>query len=136
MSRRACFTAAAIAAWTLGCQQPLSFQALTSPPPFAQATLAEDSAGDTSITLTKGVALAFSCWDPRTGDPCSPLAATMLDPSVAEVLPGYLDGLQSSTDGDLPQGALVVVGLKAGATTLDVNAGDDSASINVTIADF
>jgi hypothetical protein len=133
VSRRVCLTAAAIAAWTLGCQQPLSFDALTSPPPFAQAELAEDSAGNTSITLTAGVALAFSCTEPQTADPCSPLSATVQDPSVAEVFPGYLAALTPGADGDLPQGTLVIVGLSAGTTTLNVSSSDDSASIAVSI---
>jgi hypothetical protein len=132
VSRRVYLTAIAIAASTLGCQLPLEYQALTSPPPLTQAELQEDPGGDVSITLSKDIALAFSCWDPSTGEPCADVSATMLDPTVASVLDGYLAADASGA----PQSALVIVGVRAGDTTLNVTSRGGETPISVTIVDL
>ena len=108
-----------------GCYQPPELQAVSAPPPLAQATLVDDGC-DASITITKGVALAFTCTDPATGDPCKGLSGRMEDPDVASVMNGYLDALSPSTpdptglgvDGAQPESVLVVIGRAPGETTL------------------
>jgi hypothetical protein len=129
VSRRVYLTAIAIAASTLGCQLPLEYQALTSPPPLTQADLEEDDTGNVSVTLSKGIALAFSCSDPSTGDACADLSATVLDPSIASVMNGYLDADGSGES----QAALVIVGLLPGDTTLNVSSTSGETPISVTI---
>ncbi len=130
MSRRAlgALSAMVLASVTSGCASPPLFQALTTPPPFAEAELCDrcDGGDAMTITLTRGVALAFQCLDATTGDPCANVAATMADPTVAEVWSGYLDTLAPATvdpggagiDGATAESVLVVVGAKVGATTL------------------
>ncbi len=131
MSARVCLAAAGIAAFTLGCQQPLVFQAMTSPPPLAQADLEDDQEGNTTLTLTKGVAIAVSCWNGNTGYPCVGVSLNMRDPSIASVSTGFL-----GATGGTPESAIVIVGLEVGDTTLDVGTSDGTGSISVTIADL
>jgi hypothetical protein len=118
----------AIAASALGCHaQPLWFQAFNSPPPLAVAELNETDGGAVSITLTKGLALAFTCTDPATEDYCTGVTAEVADPSIASVADGYIESYS---------GVLVVVGLKAGATTIRVDTDGGGADIAVKIADL
>jgi hypothetical protein len=120
----------AVAASALGCgSQPqyLIFEAVTSPPPLAVADLKQTDAGAVTITLTKGVALAFTCTDPTTYNACTGVTAEVADPSIASEADGYL-----GSDG----GVLVVVGLEAGATTIHVHTDGGSADIAVKIADL
>jgi hypothetical protein len=128
MSRRNVAAVAAVLLSTAGCYQPPALQAVSAPPPLATATLVDDG-GNASITITKGVALAFSCTDPTNSDPCKGLSATVADPQVASVSQGYLDTLSPSNpdltgmgvDGSQPQSVLVVVGHEPGTTTLDLS---------------
>ena len=129
MSRLSLATLAAVLLPTAaGCYQPPELQAVSAPPPLAQASLVDDG-GDARITLTKGVALAFSCTDPATGDPCTGLSGKIDHPEVASVMNGYLDALSPTSpdptglgvDGSQPQSVLVVLGLAPGETTLELS---------------
>jgi hypothetical protein len=134
VTARTALVALALAASGAGCAPP-SFQAITTPPPFTQAELCDGASscgGDLTITLTSGVALAFTCTD-SGGDPCTGVDATVADPTVATVLPAYLDAL--SGDGQ-PQSALVLVGVEVGDTTLAVTTDGGDVSFAVTIVPF
>ncbi len=136
------FTALLLAAAAAGCQPP-ELQAITTPPPFTQASLVDDG-GDARITLTKGVALAFICTDPKTSEPCGDVSGTMADPTIASVMDGYLDTLSpsfpdpsgSGLDGAQSWSPLVVIGLEEGETTLAFSSASGDVSIQVSVVGF
>jgi hypothetical protein len=147
MSRHAypAITAILVAAAAAGCATPPELQAITTPPPLAQASLENDS-----ITLTKGVALAFTCTDPSTYGPCNGVSVSIDDPPIASVMNGYLDALSPAVpdpngtgiDGAQPESAIVVIGLEAGETMLEFTWAppnpwtSSTLPIPVTVVDF
>lgn len=126
------FAAAALA----GCEP--HYSALTTPPPFATAELCDgqDSCGNTeSITLTKGIALAFDCRSTNAG-PCKNAKLTVADVTIAQSFDSYLDTLSQSygyNAATAPQTAFVIVGKGVGKTTLTVNSDAGKTDFAVTV---
>jgi len=114
-----------------GCSPYLA--ALTPPPPTLKAQL--DRTEET-ITLSAGVALAFSC-DSWKGLPCEAAKAQTDDPTVAQVLPAHLNQLSRgygwSTAGPRAQTGFVIVGMKPGKTALHVTTSDGNVDFAVVV---
>lgn len=144
MIRRArlALSALVLAGATSGCASPPLFEAVTTPPPFTRAELCDrcDGGDAMTITLTRGVALAFECLDATTGAPCSRAAATAADGTVAQVWSGYLDTLAPATpnagggvDGATAESVFVVVGAEVGQTTLSYTSASGDAVFSVSV---
>jgi hypothetical protein len=127
-SRATAFGAIAAAALVLGCSQPLDLEGISSPPPLADAELTIDDGGGDRLTVSAGVAFAFTCTAPTTGNACTGVSATMADPSVASVKKGYL-----ASAGPAASAMLVVIGMEEGRTTLTLTANEGSAVVDVVV---
>jgi hypothetical protein len=120
-----------IGAGLAGCSPWLS--ALTTPPPTLKAEL---DRVDETITLSAGVALAFSCnsWD---GLPCEAAKAQTDDPKVAQVLPAHLNQLTRSYGwedrGPRAPTGFVIVGIEPGKTMLHVTTSSGNVSFAVVV---
>ncbi len=124
---------AAAAAALIGCSPDLA--AVTVPPPGAVAEL--DNIEET-VALTRGIALGFECT--YQGNPCASATAEIEDPAVASVFPAYVDLLNRDYGGNaLPTGkqrtVFVIVGNKAGDTSLSLSSSDGDVSFSVKIVD-
>ncbi|AUX39654.1 uncharacterized protein SOCE26_010490 [Sorangium cellulosum] len=109
--------------------------AVTVPPPGAVAELDND---EETVELTRGIALGFECT--FQGAPCAAAAAEIDDPNIASVFPAYVDLLsRDHGNGALPTGkpraVFVIVGGKAGSTTLQISSDDGDLAFSVTVVD-
>ena len=105
-----------------GCEPRLV--ALSSPPPSKLAELDNESG---TITLSQGVALAFSCTKYRR--PCDGPASTD-NPETAEVRGAFLDDLTKlAQSGPRPANVHVLIGRDAGLTQLHIDGRDLSVTV-------
>jgi hypothetical protein len=122
------------------------FQALTTPPPFTEAELcdgAPECGGGHTITLTKGIALAFECLSSE-GQPCTRAEGLVDNPVVAKVYDGYLTSLSEAyhdnsgdgTRGAQPRSALVILAREVGQTKLRIHSDAGSMDFDVFVHDF
>jgi predicted small lipoprotein YifL len=133
-SRIACaFAAVAALASLAGCGP--KFEALTVPPPSKTAELDDE---ERTISVSKGVALAFEC--SSESQPCVSPSAKTEDAGIASVLPAYVDavspavaGSQGRTAGAKPRSVFVVLGVAEGKTTLSVTTDDGDADFDVEV---
>jgi len=122
-----------------GCEP--HYTALTAPPPFTKAELCdghEACGGGETITVTKGIALAFECKDPQGGG-CKNAKAKVKDPAIATVFDGYLDTLSSSYGYPAAvagRTAFVIVGKSVGTTTLTVTSAAGATDFTVAVEAF
>jgi hypothetical protein len=132
---RARFVLAATACAALaGCNPYLVAQSL--PPPGRTGSLAPVEGAWGSIkryelTISTGTALAINC---EHGGPCQDLDARSLDTDVAQVIPASLSRLDpAGYASNRPAASFVVVGRKAGRTTIRVKARSGSRRIVVDV---
>jgi hypothetical protein len=125
--------ALALAATCLGCNPYLTAQSL--PPPGRAGSL-EAVDGFWSIKyykleLSAGTALALTC---EQGGPCRMMRAVSRDPEVAQVIPASLARLETTGwAANRPAASFVVVGKRAGTTTIEVRAKEGKRRIEVTV---
>lgn len=128
--KRALSTVLFAAALSAGCGDT-TFQALTAPPPGKEATLNDHKR---EIRLSRGVALAFECFDEQSGGPCGHGTITTDDKGVASVLPAYLDDLTPQyRKGPQPRSAFVVVGKEVGETIINLDTDAGHAHFHVEV---
>jgi hypothetical protein len=136
VTRRGLGLAGALAAAALaaGCNPYLVAQSL--PPPGRTGSLdpVEGFWGSIQrydLELSAGTVLAITC---EHGGPCQDLDARSLDPDVAQVIPASLSRLDPVGHAEnRPASSFVVVGKKAGTTTIRVKARSGSRRIVVTV---
>jgi hypothetical protein len=125
--------AVAVALAAAACNPYLTAQSL--PPPGRAGSL-EPVDGFWSVNYYKlevsaGTALALTC---SRGGPCRGLHAVSRDPAVATVVPAALARLDASAwAANRPMASFVVVGKRAGTTTIDVTAKEGKRRIEVTV---
>lgn len=119
-----------------GCTEP-NLTAITSPPPGGSAELV-DSDDERAITLSRGVALGFSCTYQNA--PCQGVSASVGDAAIARVFASYVDELSTSfcdPEGGgecaTPGAVFVVLGAKPGSTTLTVFTDDGDIELSVEV---
>ena len=107
----------------LGCAE------LTAVTVAPAGTKGEIDRHDRTITLSPGVALAFTC---RTfgGGPCAPDGASVDDATVARVHPAHLHRTEESAYKSSKPTSYVIVGLEPGTTTLRI-AGEKAVTVVV-----
>lgn len=119
---------ALLAGMVMGCEN--RYEALTAPPPGLTASL--DNEGK-AIRLSKGVSIAFECFDGASREPCS-RSASSDDQGIALVFPASLDTVTDDYQhGPQTRSAFVVVGIAEGRT--EVKAGGGSLAVTVLPAD-
>jgi hypothetical protein len=125
--------ALAVAALAAGCDPHLIAQSL--PPPGRTGNL-DPVDGFWTIkyyeaTLSSGTALAITC---EHGGPCQDLQIRSLDPDVAQVVPASLSRLDpAGAAANRPAASFLIVGKRAGKTTVRVKARSGSRRIDVTV---
>ncbi len=86
------------------------------------------------LEVSEGVALAMTC---NLGAPCEKLEVTSDDPTIAEVRPASLAGLENVGYGtatqQLPSSAFVIVGKQPGTTRIRVSAKEGSREVRVSV---
>ena len=134
MTRATLVLAAALGAALAGCNPYLSAQSL--PPPGRTGSLAPVEGAWGSIkryelTISTGTALAINC---EHGGPCQDLEARSLDTDVAQVIPATLARLDpAGYASNRPAAQFVVVGKRAGRTTIRVKARSGTRRIVVEV---
>jgi len=122
-----------------GCEGT-NFEATTVAPPTRTAELDD---ADHRITVSKGIALAFECtygFDNAADRNCGEGTIASADASIAGGYLGYseelfeLDYWREDPQGEPPT-RFVVIGFRAGTTTLDVHTDCGDEQFRVTVLD-
>jgi hypothetical protein len=123
-----------------GCEPDPSFSPISKAPPGAVADYHEDTSTDArTIIITEGLAFALECADGKSR-PCTFDGTSTADPEIATVRRAYGDLEQKVVYGSVPtqtshqtRTLFVVVGHKAGRTSLFVHTGTGIAKINIEV---
>ncbi len=132
MTRAPLLLVGALALLAAGCPEDpevpdtIDLYSVTVAPPGRTATLTSDKLLGHQLTITRGVALAFSCWDSCKGACVGP-AFEVDDPTLAEVRPVF------RASGGYP--TWVVLAKASGATQLRVTDACAEQVYGLTVAD-
>lgn len=120
---------------TTGCSP--SLYAVSTPPPTRDAEHSSIPFQDDVLRLSRGVAIAFDCYDPFLGGSCREATAKIDDPEIAKVFPAHLERAKDPYYGGYGdarrRSGFVMVGVKEGRTTVHVQSAEGVRNVVVIV---
>lgn len=125
----------ALSAMAAGCTPTL--YAVSTPPPTRDAEHSQTPFQDDVLHVSKGVAIAFDCFDPFLGGSCRDASAKIDDPEIAKVFPAHLEREKDPYFGGYGdarrRSGFVMVGVKEGRTTVHVQSAEGVRNVLVIV---
>lgn len=118
-----------------GCSPTL--YAVSTPPPTRDAEHVQTPFQDDVVRVSRGVAMAFDCYDPFLGGSCRDASAKIDDTEIAKVFPAHLEREKDPYFGGYGdarrRSGFVLVGVKQGRTTVHVQSAEGVRNVVVIV---
>jgi hypothetical protein len=119
---------------TFGCAPRLT--AVSQPPPTRHADHVRRVIDDDTVRVSRGVAIAFDCYEGFFPESCRNATARTGDKKVAKVFPAYLKREANPYYGygeTHPRAGFVITGVAPGQTTLTVESAEGVQTLTVIV---
>ncbi len=117
-----------------GCAPRLT--AVSTPPPTRDAEHVRDPFSDDVVHLSRGVALAFDCYEGFFPEVCQQAVAKVDDPKIAQVYRAHLEREKSPygpPTSSLGRTGFVLVGVTPGKTAMRVHSSQGDSDVTIIV---
>lgn len=117
-----------------GCAPRLT--AVSTPPPTRDAEHVRDPFSDDVVHLSRGVAIAFDCYEGFFPDVCKEAVAKVDDPKIAQVFRAHLEREKSPygpPTSALGRTGFVLVGVTPGKTSMRVRSSQGDSDVTIIV---